>query len=101
MAMANNAGFNFAQKNRVRRLKEKGLTNAQIAKALRASEELVSRYLKFVNKPAVGAETPAEKQRDEFGPLPGSKEWKKLSPGEKGGLTRQRNATAIEEVTVE
>ena len=96
MAMTNNYGLNFAAKNRVRRLKKAGWNNAKIAKATRATEELVSRYLQSLNKKAEPVERQASKT-DEFGPLPDTPEWKKLSPTDKGRLTRQRNMAELEQ----
>lgn len=95
MAVRNNYGFTFVDKNRVRRLHEAGKPIDQIAAALRCTTDLVSRYLRTQSKgkaEPVVQETPTAEDADEFGPLPDSKEWADLTPGQKGQISKRRNA---------
>ena len=91
MAATNNYGFNYADKNRVRRYLEANMPIQEIAGRMRATPEMVSTYARRLKAPSVPAETPTGAS-DQFGPLPGSPEWDALTPGEKGGLTKRRNA---------
>ena len=97
MAMINGYGLNYRQKNRAKRLKAEGLSIAQIAQKMKVTEGLLNRYFTTLSKPkpkAVAA-TPAPAasgQEDEHGPLPGTAAWDQLAPGEKGAITKRRNA---------
>jgi hypothetical protein len=91
MAVTNNYGLNYADKNRIRRYHEQGMPIANIAAKLRCTQELAGRYIRTLRKPA---EPPVEapKLADDFGPLPDSPEWSALTPGEKGQISKRRNA---------
>jgi len=90
MAVTNNYGLNYADKNRIRRYHESGMPITHIAAKLRCTVELAGRYIRTLSKPAEVPEAP--KQVDAFGPLPDSPEWAALTPGEKGQISKRRNA---------
>lgn len=92
MAVRNNYGFTFSDKNRARRMHEYGKPVEEIATALRCTSDLVSRYLRTLNKGKAAPVETAPKAEDEFGPLPDSKEWDELTPGQKGQISKRRNA---------
>ena len=91
MAVTNNYGLNYADKNRIRRFHEQGVPIATIAAQLRCTQELAGRYIRSLSKKAEPV-VEAPKLADEFGPLPDSPEWAALTPGEKGQISRRRNA---------
>ena len=91
MAMTNNYGLSYADKNRIRRYHESGMDMQAIASRLRCTVELASRYIRSQSKPKA-APTPAPKQADDFGPLPDSPEWQELMPAQKAQISRKRNA---------
>ena len=89
--MINSYGLNYGQKNRIRRLAEAGEDPQRIAQHLKCQPHLVRNYLATVGEARQVAAVEHPNDSDGFGPLPGSAEWEKLSPGARGGLTKKRN----------
>ena len=92
MAVTNNYGLNYADKNRIRRYHEQGMPIANIAAKLRCTTDLAGRYIRTLSKQKAEPAVDPPKQVDDFGPLPESPEWAALTPGEKGQISKRRNA---------
>ena len=78
-------GLNFLQKNQVRRMTEKGYSPEDISQYIRCEVGVIRRHISYIKTGSVQSA-----DSDKFGPLQGSPEWEKLSPGARGGLTRKR-----------
>ena len=93
MAMTNNYGMHYRQKNRARAARAAGHPIDKIAKAMKVDAKILRAFFRTEDNPkgAVIEEAPAS-SGDEFGPLPGSSEWDQLTPSEKGTITKRRNA---------
>ena len=77
-------GLNWSQQNRIKALISEGYEVTTISRLTNCSERLVRNCLGQANDQSTTA--------DKYGPLRGSPEWESLSPGERSGLTRKRNA---------
>ena len=93
MAVLNNYGLNYNEKNRIRRYHEQGVQVQQIARRLRCTVELAGRYIRSLSKSeAVEPGVVPVARVDKFGPLPDSPEWAELTPSQKGQISKRRNA---------
>jgi hypothetical protein len=92
MAVTNNYGLTYADKNRIRRYHESGMNIAHIAAKLRCTVDLAGRYIRTLSKPRDVVPVEDTGGSDAFGPLPETPEWMALTPGEKGQISKRRNA---------
>ena len=79
-------GLSYRDKNQVRKMHAAGQSPLEISRAIRCEVDVIQRHIAFLGS----SQKLVASSGDKFGPLPGSPEWDKLSPGARSGLTRKR-----------